>query len=109
LLAAGVAVERVPEQSGRLDLCAVLDALAARQVLGVLLECGPELNGAFLAQKLVDKVVLFYSPTALGEGAVPFAAAVGSPSLLEQSLKAVTRTKFGPNACVEGSLCDPWG
>jgi diaminohydroxyphosphoribosylaminopyrimidine deaminase/5-amino-6-(5-phosphoribosylamino)uracil reductase len=109
LEAAGVAVERVAQQNGRLDLGAVLDALAARQVLSVLLECGSELNGAFLAQKLVDKVVLFHASTMLGEGALPFAAGFGSPSLLEQSLKGTARTKFGADVCVAGTLRDPWG
>jgi diaminohydroxyphosphoribosylaminopyrimidine deaminase/5-amino-6-(5-phosphoribosylamino)uracil reductase len=109
LEAAGVAVERVAQENGQLDLGAVLDALAARQVLSVLLECGSELNGAFLAQKLVDKVVLFHASTMLGEGSLPFAAGFGSPSLLEQSLKGTARTKFGADVCVAGTLRDPWG
>jgi len=109
LQAAGVTVERIAQQGGRLDLNAVLAALAARQILGVLLECGSELNGAFLAQNLVDKVVLFHAPTALEAGAIPFAAGFGSPSLLEQSLKKMSRTNFGADTCVAGVLRDPWG
>jgi diaminohydroxyphosphoribosylaminopyrimidine deaminase/5-amino-6-(5-phosphoribosylamino)uracil reductase len=101
--------EPVAGQSGRLDLRAVLDALAARQILSVLLECGSELNGAFLAQELVDKVVLFHAPAKLGEGALPFATGFGPPSLLEQSLKRITRTNFGADTCVSGTLRDPWG
>jgi len=108
LVAAGVAVERVAEQGGRLVLRAVLDVLASRQILSVLLECGSELNGAFLAQKLVDKVVLFHAPAKLGEGALPFAAGFSSPSLLQQSLKQITRANFGPDTCVAGALRDPW-
>jgi diaminohydroxyphosphoribosylaminopyrimidine deaminase/5-amino-6-(5-phosphoribosylamino)uracil reductase len=108
LQSAGIAVERIVERDGLLDLCAVQDALAARQILSVLLECGSQLNGAFLAQDLVDKVVLFHAPTNLGEGALPFAAGFGPPSLLEQSLKKVTRTNFGADACVAGLLRDPW-
>ena len=46
---------------GRLDLGAVLDVLGERKMLSVLLECGSELNGAFLKQGLVDKAVLFYA------------------------------------------------
>ena len=80
-------VERVAGRDGRLDLGVVLDLLGERKILSVLLECGSELNGAFLAQGLVDKVVLFYSQTVLGEGAVPFAAGVGSPLLLEQKMR----------------------
>jgi diaminohydroxyphosphoribosylaminopyrimidine deaminase/5-amino-6-(5-phosphoribosylamino)uracil reductase len=108
LESAGVAVERVAEQGGRLDLSAALNALAARQILSVLLECGSQLNGAFLAQKLVDKVVLFHAPAKLGEGALPFAAGFGPPALLEQSLKKVSRTNYGADTCVTGTLRDPW-
>ena len=107
----GVTVERVASRRGRLDrldLGVVLDRLGERKILSVLLECGAELNGAFLAQGLVDKVTLFYSQTVLGEGAVPFAAGVGSPLLLEQDLKGLTRSVFGADMCVSGTLRDPW-
>ena len=109
LQAAGVAVERITEREGRLDLDAVLAALASRQIISVLLECGSELNGAFLAQELVDKVVLFHAPAKLGEGALPFATGFGPPTLLEQSLKGTVRANFGADTCVTGTLRDPWG
>ena len=108
LESAGVAIERIAQRGGRLDLHAVLAALAARQIISVLLECGSELNGAFLAQNLVDKVVLFHAPAALGDGAIPFAAGLASPSVLEQSLKQITRINFGADICVAGTLRDPW-
>ena len=51
LQAAGVASCASRRSDGRLDLDAVLAALASRQIISVLLECGSELNGAFLAQE----------------------------------------------------------
>jgi diaminohydroxyphosphoribosylaminopyrimidine deaminase/5-amino-6-(5-phosphoribosylamino)uracil reductase len=108
LQAQGVLIERVVGQEGRLDLGVVLDLLGQKKILSVLLECGSELNGAFLAQGLVDKVVLFRSETELGEGAVLFAAGVASPFLLEQSMKGNTRTMFGADVRVSGYLRDPW-
>jgi diaminohydroxyphosphoribosylaminopyrimidine deaminase/5-amino-6-(5-phosphoribosylamino)uracil reductase len=105
---AGVQVERVAGRGGRLDLGVTLDLLGEREILSLLLECGSELNGAFLAQGLVDKVVLFYSQTVLGEGAVPFAAGAGSPLLLERELKGRTRTMFGADTRVSGYLRNPW-
>jgi diaminohydroxyphosphoribosylaminopyrimidine deaminase/5-amino-6-(5-phosphoribosylamino)uracil reductase len=108
LEAAGVDVVRIAGKDGRLDLGAVLDELGARKILSVMLECGSELNGAFLAAGLVDKVVLFCSETALGEGAVPFAAGVASPLVVEQQMTGVTRTTVGADACVSGYLRDPW-
>jgi diaminohydroxyphosphoribosylaminopyrimidine deaminase/5-amino-6-(5-phosphoribosylamino)uracil reductase len=109
LQAAGVEVVRIAQQHGRLDLSAVLDVLAARQILSLLLECGSQLNGAFLTQNLVDKVVLFHTPTKLGEGALPFAAGFGPPTLLEQSLKQIGRANFAEDTCLAGTLRDPWG
>jgi diaminohydroxyphosphoribosylaminopyrimidine deaminase/5-amino-6-(5-phosphoribosylamino)uracil reductase len=95
-------------QDARLDLNAVLAALASRQIISVLLECGSELNASFLAHNLVDRAALFYAPTKLGEGALPFAAGFGPPSLLEQALQQATRTNFGADLCVSGLLRDPW-
>jgi len=108
LEAAGVEIVRVEGQDGRLDLGIALDVLGQRKILSVLLECGSELNGAFLAEGLVDKVVLFYSETEFGAGGVPFARGVGSPFLLEQQMRRVTRTTFGVDACVSGMLRDAW-
>jgi diaminohydroxyphosphoribosylaminopyrimidine deaminase/5-amino-6-(5-phosphoribosylamino)uracil reductase len=108
LEAEGVQVQRVAERRGRLDLGAVLDMLGQRNILSVLLEGGSKLNGAFLAQGLVDKVALFYSRVELGEDAVPFAAGVGSPLALEQKIRGVTQTMFGADTRVSGYLRDPW-
>jgi diaminohydroxyphosphoribosylaminopyrimidine deaminase/5-amino-6-(5-phosphoribosylamino)uracil reductase len=104
----GVEVERIPDHAGRLSLPAVLSTLAERNILGLLLECGSHLNGAFLRQNLVDKAVLIYAETELGDQAIPFAQGIPSPYLLEQSLTRVTRTTYGPDACITGYLHDPW-
>ena len=53
---------------GRADLHAVLQALRARDVVSVLLEGGPTLAGAFLEQRLVDRVVGYVAPALLGAG-----------------------------------------
>lgn len=104
----GVDVETVPDYGGRLSLPAVLSILADRKILSVLLECGSHLNGAFLRQNLVDKAVLFYTETELGDQAIPFADGVASPYLFEQSLRRVSRALIGVDACVTGYLNDPW-
>jgi diaminohydroxyphosphoribosylaminopyrimidine deaminase/5-amino-6-(5-phosphoribosylamino)uracil reductase len=109
LEAENIQVERVAGRGGRLDLGAVLDLLGQRNILSVLLECGSELNGAFLAHGLVDRVALFHSHMELGEEAVPFAAGAASPLSLEQRLHDVTRTMFGADTRVSGYHRDPWG
>jgi diaminohydroxyphosphoribosylaminopyrimidine deaminase/5-amino-6-(5-phosphoribosylamino)uracil reductase len=104
----GVEVEQIPDQAGSLSLPAALATLAQRNILSLLLECGSHLNGAFLTQNLVDKAVLIYAETELGDHALPFAQGIPSPYLFEQSLHRITRTTYGPDACVTGYLHDPW-
>jgi diaminohydroxyphosphoribosylaminopyrimidine deaminase/5-amino-6-(5-phosphoribosylamino)uracil reductase len=106
--ALGVEVDQVPDHAGRLSLPAVLSALAERDILSLLLECGSHLNGSFLRQNLADKAVLLYAQTELGDQALPFAQGFVSPYLFERFLHRITRSTFGPDACVAGYLHDPW-
>jgi diaminohydroxyphosphoribosylaminopyrimidine deaminase/5-amino-6-(5-phosphoribosylamino)uracil reductase len=106
--ALGVEVDQVPDHAGRLSLPAVLAALAERDILSLLLECGSHLNGSFLRQNLADKAVLFYAKTELGDQGLPFAQGFASPYLFERFLARITRTNFGPDASVTGYLRDPW-
>jgi diaminohydroxyphosphoribosylaminopyrimidine deaminase/5-amino-6-(5-phosphoribosylamino)uracil reductase len=108
LTQAGAEIEILPEDSNRLSLPDVLSTLAKRNLLSVMLEGGSHLNGAFLHQNLVDKVILFYSETKLGAGAIPFAQGIASPHDLERTLHRITRTTFGHDTCVQGYLHDPW-
>jgi diaminohydroxyphosphoribosylaminopyrimidine deaminase/5-amino-6-(5-phosphoribosylamino)uracil reductase len=108
LEACGAEVKIIPNHADRLSLPAVLAELAKRNILSLLLEGGSHLNGSFLRQNLVDKAILFYAPTKLGDQAIPFAEGIASPSLLEPSLQHLTRTTFGPDTCITGYLHDPW-
>jgi diaminohydroxyphosphoribosylaminopyrimidine deaminase/5-amino-6-(5-phosphoribosylamino)uracil reductase len=108
LRSAGVEVERVAEENGRLSLPFILSRLGERQILSLLLEGGSQLNGAFLRQNLVEKVILFYSQMRLGNHAIPFAEGIASPEEVEHSLTRVTRTSLGQDARVTGYLRDPW-
>jgi diaminohydroxyphosphoribosylaminopyrimidine deaminase/5-amino-6-(5-phosphoribosylamino)uracil reductase len=104
----GAQVETIPEHAGHLSLPSVLATLAERNILSLLLECGSHLNGAFIQQNLVDKAVLVYAETELGDQAIPFAQGIASPYLFEESLHRITRANYGPDACVTGYLHDPW-
>ena len=123
----GVRVETLPalapeEQAAPVDRCeldlrAALKRLGELEILSVLLEAGPGLNGAFLSADLVDKAVLFFAPQHLGEGAVPFSASGDSAASLVDRLQSIDRCDFvnegndgerQVDACVRGSLHDPW-
>jgi diaminohydroxyphosphoribosylaminopyrimidine deaminase/5-amino-6-(5-phosphoribosylamino)uracil reductase len=108
LEARGAEVKSIPDHAGRLSLPAILATLAERNILSLLLECGSHLNGSFLRQNLVDKAVLIYAETELGDQAIPFAQGIPSPYLFERTLHRITRTTLGPDAFVTGYLHDPW-
>ena len=105
---AGVSVVRVEGRDGRLDLAVVLGVLGERRILSVLLECGSQLNAAFLASGLADKVVIFRSSKTLGADGVPFARGFGPVEKLEQQMHDVTRASFGDDECASGVLHHPW-
>jgi len=86
LTQAGVEVLRVPAAAGRLDLAAVLRALAGRGITRVMVEAGPILSAAFVAADLIDEAALFRSPDPLREGiealeGLPLSALTLSPRL----------------------------
>jgi diaminohydroxyphosphoribosylaminopyrimidine deaminase/5-amino-6-(5-phosphoribosylamino)uracil reductase len=62
-------VEQVARTDSGLDLSAVLQRLAARQVNELLVECGARLAAGFLLAGLVDELVLYVAPKFLGADA----------------------------------------
>jgi len=99
----GVELIRARERRGRIDLNAVLAELGKRQILSVLLESGPTLNGAALSAGVVHKLMLFYAPKFAGETGVPFAR---MPGLVEAPLPNLRVQQFGPDVAIEAYLQD---
>lgn len=100
---AGVEVVRARTRNSHIDLHAVLAELGRRGILSVLLEAGPELNGAALAAGIVRKLFLFYAPKIAGENRVPF---VFAPKLSLPPLRGVRTQQFGPDIAIEAYLRD---
>ena len=65
----GAEVALVAGAAGQLDLSAVLEQLAEREINEVLLECGPTLAGAFLQAGLVDELIVYLAPHLMGAAA----------------------------------------
>lgn len=78
---------------GRVDLPALLAELYRRDVVHLLLEGGPRLAGAFLAARLVDRVVGYVAPVLLGAGPAALSdAGIGSiDAALRLEVTDVTR------------------
>jgi diaminohydroxyphosphoribosylaminopyrimidine deaminase/5-amino-6-(5-phosphoribosylamino)uracil reductase len=88
-------LEVAADDDGRVDLSAVLAALAAEPAAAVLVEGGSEVAGSFVDAGLVDEVVLMMAPILIGGRAAP--AAVGGRGVTELadaarlSIERVTR------------------
>ncbi|MBU6953953.1 bifunctional diaminohydroxyphosphoribosylaminopyrimidine deaminase/5-amino-6-(5-phosphoribosylamino)uracil reductase RibD [Hahella sp. HN01] len=66
-------VLKLTGENGRVDLTALLSALAARECNEVLVEAGANLAGAFVAQGLADEIWTYIAPKLMGEGRSAFA------------------------------------
>jgi diaminohydroxyphosphoribosylaminopyrimidine deaminase/5-amino-6-(5-phosphoribosylamino)uracil reductase len=69
LRAAGAEVLQVAGEDGRIDLRALLRALATRGCNEVLVEAGATLAGALAAARLVDEYLIYMAPVLLGSRA----------------------------------------
>jgi len=88
---AGVELIRVKRSRNGLDLGATLKELGRRDILSVLLEAGPHLNGAALSAGIVNKLVLFYAPKIAGDSHLPLVRQFQSvmPPLLIHSVQQI--------------------
>ncbi|MEM9191803.1 MAG: bifunctional diaminohydroxyphosphoribosylaminopyrimidine deaminase/5-amino-6-(5-phosphoribosylamino)uracil reductase RibD [Myxococcota bacterium] len=108
LVRAGAELVPVPEDRAGLRLRAVLRALAKRDVVRLLVEAGPTLNGALLERKLVDRWLAFIAPSLLGdEQGLPIAR---GRHVMKMSralrLASPTLRRVGEDAIFEGYLTD---
>jgi diaminohydroxyphosphoribosylaminopyrimidine deaminase/5-amino-6-(5-phosphoribosylamino)uracil reductase len=65
----GAQVVRLPNPEGKVDLAALMQELARRELNEVLVESGSRLNGALLRANLVDELVVYLAPHLLGDTA----------------------------------------
>jgi diaminohydroxyphosphoribosylaminopyrimidine deaminase/5-amino-6-(5-phosphoribosylamino)uracil reductase len=83
----------VTVQGGRFDLAAVLRLLAARGINEVQVEAGATLAGAFLADGLVDELLLYVAPVILGERARPLFDGLHIDAMTERMAMRIVETR----------------
>ncbi|HEV2183301.1 MAG TPA: bifunctional diaminohydroxyphosphoribosylaminopyrimidine deaminase/5-amino-6-(5-phosphoribosylamino)uracil reductase RibD [Candidatus Acidoferrales bacterium] len=103
---AGVEIVRVRSRGGHLDLRDALREIGKREILSLILEAGSELNGAMLQADLVDKMVLFYAPKIMGDGAVPMAQLPSQWFKCSPALSQLSFRRYGPDFAVQGYFHD---
>ena len=105
----GIRVEQLPpDAEGRPDIHSVLRSLGQLEITSVMIEGGAAVNGAALASGVVDKVFLYYAPTILGAGSVPFASGANLHRREALRIKHLRLHRFGEDFAVEGYLRDPY-
>ncbi|MGB7494861.1 MAG: bifunctional diaminohydroxyphosphoribosylaminopyrimidine deaminase/5-amino-6-(5-phosphoribosylamino)uracil reductase RibD [Candidatus Acidiferrum sp.] len=98
LQGAGVELIRTKLSGGKIDLGEVVKELGRREILSVLLEAGPRLNGSALSAGIVQKLVLFYAPRIAGKTGVPFNA---NSKLVSPHFQIRSTQQFGPDLAIE--------
>jgi diaminohydroxyphosphoribosylaminopyrimidine deaminase/5-amino-6-(5-phosphoribosylamino)uracil reductase len=69
LLATGAELLCIPNVEGKVCLKTLLSHLASREINEVLVEGGEGLNGALMAQNLIDELIIYYAPKLMGGAA----------------------------------------
>jgi diaminohydroxyphosphoribosylaminopyrimidine deaminase/5-amino-6-(5-phosphoribosylamino)uracil reductase len=65
----GAEVVVLPDAAGKVDLAALMQELARREINEVHVEAGWKLNGSLLRAGLVDELIVYLAPSVIGEAA----------------------------------------
>lgn len=102
---AGAQILRLPSRNGRVDLAALAQELARREVTALLVEGGGELNAGFLEAGLVDRVIVFVAPLILGGRDAPQPVAGPGRALKEAfRLRDLTARSVGEDLILEAEI-----
>ena len=102
-----VEVVRCRARGGRIDLEDLLGRLAARGVAHLLVEGGAEVHAAFLAARLVDRVLLHVAPKILG-GGKDWLGGAGPPRMADALLlRGLTVRRLGEDLILSGEPAWP--
>ncbi|MFM9836384.1 MAG: bifunctional diaminohydroxyphosphoribosylaminopyrimidine deaminase/5-amino-6-(5-phosphoribosylamino)uracil reductase RibD [Methylophilaceae bacterium] len=69
LFEAGAELLCIPNEAGKVCLRTLLSHLASNEINEVLVESGEGLNGALMAQNLIDELIVYYAPKIMGSDA----------------------------------------
>jgi diaminohydroxyphosphoribosylaminopyrimidine deaminase / 5-amino-6-(5-phosphoribosylamino)uracil reductase len=90
--------------AGRLDLKDLLQQLAKRGIMSIVVEGGPHIHASFLQSKLVDQVSFYIAPKIIGKGR-PFLSGLTIDTLSKAfSVKEMSCKPIGPDLWVTAAL-----
>jgi diaminohydroxyphosphoribosylaminopyrimidine deaminase/5-amino-6-(5-phosphoribosylamino)uracil reductase len=102
---AGADVLAFPGRDGRVRIGALLDALAARGIVSVLIEGGGELAAAVLRERVVDRLLVVSAPLLLGGDGHAMLGALGVRRLARAPrLTRLRVTRLGRDVLWDGAV-----
>lgn len=106
LKAAGADVQAFTAERGRVDLVALMRALAQRGVLSVLAEGGERIHGSLFEKELIDAVAAYIAPKVAGGGEAPGPVGGGGVELMAKAPKLgdVRVERLGDDLLVSGDV-----
>ncbi len=105
----GVELLRCREAGGRIDLQDLLSQLGARGLTHLLVEGGAKVHASFLADRLVDRVMVYVAPRILG-GGLEWLSGVGPERMSDAlQLDRLEVRRVGEDLLVAGSPRDAGG
>jgi diaminohydroxyphosphoribosylaminopyrimidine deaminase / 5-amino-6-(5-phosphoribosylamino)uracil reductase len=101
----GAEVMRLPNPEGKVDLVALMQELARRELNEVLVESGNRLNGALLRANVADELLVYLAPHLLGDTARGMFA-LGELTALDQRVDLTIRDlrRIGPDLRIVARL-----
>ena len=91
-------------KEGRVNLKTCLSQLGEMEMMSLLVEGGSKINGAFLDENLIDKLILFLSPKIIGDSqALGIFGGKGVSNLKEAiALREIRTKRIGEDILIEG-------
>lgn len=101
---ANTIIIKCPLRDGQIDLDAMLDILGKKAITSILFEGGAGLMGSMIAERLVDKFLIFKAPKILGgSDGIPMVMGKGPVSMSESiNLKNINVKKYGDDILISG-------
>jgi diaminohydroxyphosphoribosylaminopyrimidine deaminase/5-amino-6-(5-phosphoribosylamino)uracil reductase len=100
----GVRIFIFDSREGRVDLKSCLSRLGEIGIMSLLVEGGSQVNGSFLDEGLIDKLLLFLSPKLMGDPQAPGIFGGRGVSDLQEviALKEMKMKKVGEDIFIQG-------
>lgn len=108
LSSAGAQLFEVPQGEHGLELKAVLELLASKEIMGILVEGGAAVYNSFLRAGMVDRLAIFVAPLLIGDASAPSLAAFREVSQLTQAsrLSDLRVRRLGSDVLFEGNILE---